>query len=299
MRVGHVEPVVVKHAADQRAEDCPAVAQQDRLQAGVESAAPGSKGHAEKAHHDADEHRQPDQPHVLGDDQVQHAHAQVDVHVGRAGEADAKQRVALDQDQRVLVLAKAHLRRQVLAGKALEQAGDIVLRNRQQQEQQRTGDHPRDQPPVLEHGHHRQRRGQPQQRRTAVGEVERQHRRAKHDRHQPARKKPAFGDQLRPQQRRHQDHHAAQHVGIDRGANGAHRARGVVFDKAQRARPPRIVKARQPVKNGNRPRLRDDIEQNRNAGAGPAAQHHPARDPVNFGLPAHGVDRDKEEADAQ
>ena len=64
--------------------------------------------------------------------EVEHADAEVDVDIGHAGESDAEHRIAADQYQSVLVLAKAHLCGHVLAGEPFQQAGNIVLGLRQE-----------------------------------------------------------------------------------------------------------------------------------------------------------------------
>ena len=286
---------MVEYPADQGTDHCPRVAEQQRLHAIVQRTLPGTLHQTKKQGQHRHKERQSHPPHRLGDDQVEHADPQVEIEVGRACKANPKERVTADQNQRILVLAKTHLGRQVLAGKPFQQPGHIFLGHRQQQQTEQANDSQQNQPTVLEGRQQRQRRGQPQQRRSAVGQIEGQHRSQPHHQRQPAWQQRTAGDQLGQQQRSHQNHHPPQHIGVDRSADRPQGAVGVILDKTQRTQAPRIVETRQLIQNPDRSLLGQQIKQHRHRGRTPSRQQHPAGNPERLCCAAHRVDHHKKQ----
>ena len=93
-----VEEVVIKEATYEDAGDGGRQAQQDRFQAGLEThVRPGPPHLSEKECHDQQKNGQSDEAHLLGHEQVDVGHAQVQTGLWGADEPDADPGMAADQ----------------------------------------------------------------------------------------------------------------------------------------------------------------------------------------------------------
>ncbi len=125
MREVEVEEVVVQDATHHGSKEGSYEAQENRSHRVLLHRLPAVPGpHEEESHHQ-EEHNQPHQAHLLGHEEVDAGHADVEVDVGRCSEADAEPRVATDEAQGVLVLAEAHPGGQVLPPQPLDETHDV------------------------------------------------------------------------------------------------------------------------------------------------------------------------------
>ena len=131
---------MVEEAADQRAKYTTGKSQHNWLNSRIESTPPSAEHDNEENDHLSDEKNQADDTHILGNGEIEHTHAKIDINVWRTDEAYTEQRVTPDKYQCILILAEPHLRSQVFARKTgneraawdsfrrfIDMFGDVVM----------------------------------------------------------------------------------------------------------------------------------------------------------------------------
>ena len=229
----HIKQIVVEHPGDERADEGGVEAQPDGIVAFVgprRVAVPESVG-KDRAD-DAQEGAEAEQTHAPGDGEVDAGDGRVQVDVGRTGEADAEDGVAGDEPQGILILAETHLRRQVCPLKALDEAADVGLRDRQQQQQHGREGHVGQQAAIASDGHETQPGGQPQHGPTREGQDQGDEDQPGNAPDNPTPEKGLLRRDLRADQRADHQQQPAERVGIHRGANGSLGKFGVFLDVA-------------------------------------------------------------------